>query len=145
MLLERYVSKRVIVAVVATVLVVLAVASISSWSLSQTVKATKLLVVAPTSFIDLGEPTELTIKAIDDLGNLDTVRNDQVKLSLKPVSYNKVMSELSSTSVTLQNGIGSVYISGNVPEVVDVVATWQDGPSPLKSSAVRLFVGLGEE
>ncbi|MBS7623407.1 hypothetical protein KEJ39_07015 [Candidatus Bathyarchaeota archaeon] len=142
MFLRGYISRR---AIVAAALVISVVLSISPTLFSPTVKATKLLVVAPTSFIDLGEPTELTLKAIDELGNLDADRDDLVELSLKPVSYSKAMAELSSTSVTLRNGIGHVHILGNVPEVVDVVATWRDGRSPLESSSVRLFIGIGEE
>lgn len=112
---------------------------------SHTVKATKLLVVSPTAFMDLGEPTEMIVKAIDDAGNLDATRNDLVELSVRSISHNTSTARLSATSIRLQNGAGSVYVVGDIAEVVDVTATWKDGPSPLKPSAVRLFIGIGEE
>jgi hypothetical protein len=62
----------------------------------------------------------LTIKAIDDAGNLDTTRNDIVELYLTSVSYDKPMAQLTTKKIQLMGGIGSAYIQGEVPEVVDI-------------------------
>lgn len=131
---------------VALVALVVVVASFFSLFASpHDVRATRLSLVAETSFIDLGEPAELTLRAIDDSGRLDTSREDLVKLSLRSLSYNVSAAKLSATSTRLEKGVGSVYILGNLAEVVDVTVTWKEGQSALKSFTLRLFVGIGEE
>jgi len=119
--------------------------SVSLYVTSQTIKATKLLIVSPSSFIDLDKNTEITIKAIDNSGTIDKNRNDLVELTLRSVSRNESMAKLSSTSVKLDKGIGLAYIRGRIAEVVDVKVSWKEGTSPLESSTVRLYIGIGEE
>ena len=119
--------------------------SVSLYVTSQTIKATKLLIVSPSGFIDLDENTELTIKAIDNSGNIDKNRNDLVELTLRSVTRNESMAKLSSTSVKLDKGIGLAYIRGRIAEVVDVKVSWKEGTLPLESSTVRLYIGIGEE
>lgn len=119
--------------------------SVSLHVTSQTIKATKLLIVSPSGFIDLDENTELTIKAIDNSGNIDKNRNDLVELTLRSVTRNESMAKLSSTSVKLDKGIGLAYIRGRIAEVVDVKVSWKEGTLPLESSTVRLYIGIGEE
>lgn len=119
--------------------------SVSLYVTSQTIKATKLLIVSPSGFIDLDENTELTIKAIDNYGNVDKNRNDLVELTLRSVTRNESMAKLSSTSVKLDKGIGLAYIRGRIAEVVDVKVSWKEGTLPLESSTVRLYIGIGEE
>lgn len=108
-------------------------------------QATKLIVVASTTFIPLDKPVELTIKAIDDAGNLDATRDDIVELYLTSVSYDKPLAKLTAKKIQLINGISSVYIQGEVPEVVNITVQWKEGKSPLKSSKLHLFMGIGEE
>lgn len=108
-------------------------------------KATRLLLVAPTSFVHLGQRTELTIKAIDDAGNLDKTRSDFVELNLRSLSYSMSTAKLSAPIIRLENGVGSDYISSNIAEVVDVTVTWKEGQYSLRSFAIRLFIGIGEE
>ena len=131
--------------VLAAMSVALAVGSLLFVGFSHTVKATKLLVIAPTSFMDLDEHVEITVKAIDNAGNIDVTRNDLVELGVRSVSRNVSMARLSATSIKLQNGVGSAYVVGDIAEVVDVTAIWREGPSPLKPSTARLFIGIGEE
>ncbi|MCJ7761065.1 hypothetical protein MUP59_08015 [Candidatus Bathyarchaeota archaeon] len=119
--------------------------SVSLYVTSQTIKATKLLIVSPSGFIDLDKNTEITIKAIDNSGTIDKNRNDLVELTLRSVSRNESMAKLSSTSVKLDKGIGLAYIRGRIAEVVDVKVSWKEGISPLESSTVRLYIGIGEE
>lgn len=128
-----------------SVALALVVGSLIFVSFSHTVKATKLLVISPTSFMDLSEHVEITVKAIDDAGNIDVMRNDLVELSARSVSRNTSMAKLSATSIELRNGVGSVYVVSDMAEVVDVTAIWKEGASPLKPSTVRLFIGIGEE
>ena len=119
--------------------------SVSLYVTSQTIKATKLLIVSPSGFIDLDKNTEITIKAIDNSGTIDKNRNDLVELTLRSVSRNESMAKLSSTSVKLDKGIGLAYIRGRIAEVVDVKVSWKEGTLPLESSTVRLYIGIGEE
>jgi len=141
--LSRIISKRLGVTLVA--LVVVAASFFPLFAGPHDVRATRLSLVAETSFIGLSEPTELTLRAIDDSGRLDTSREDLVELSLKSLSYNVSAAKLSATSTRLEEGVGSVYIQGSLAEVVDVTVTWKGGQSALKSFTLRLFVGIGEE
>jgi len=127
------------------VLILLLAVSVSLYVTSQTIKATKLLIVSRSGFIELDENTELTIKAIDNSGNIDKSRNDLVELTLRSVSRNESMAKLSSASVKLDRGVGLAYIRGRIAEVVDVKVSWKEGTSPLESSTVRLYIGIGEE
>ena len=128
------------------IILVIAIAVITSLSfIPRDSQATKLVVVASTTFIPLDKPVKLTIKAIDDAGNLDTTRNDIVELYLTSVSYDKPMAQLTVKKIQLMDGIGSAYIQGEVPEVVDITVQWKEGKSPLVSSKLHLFMGIGEE
>lgn len=128
------------------IILVTAIAVITSLSfIPRDSQATKLVVVASTTFIPLDKPVKLTIKAIDDAGNLDTTRNDIVELYLTSVSYDKPMVQLTVKKIQLMDGIGSAYIQGEVPEVVDITVQWKEGKSPLESSKLHLFMGIGEE
>jgi hypothetical protein len=128
------------------IIVVTAILVITSLSfVPRDSQATKLVVVASTTFIPLDKPVKLTVKAIDDAGNLDTTRNDIVELYLTSVSYDKPMAQLTAKKIQLMDGIGSAYIQGEVPEVVDITVQWKEGKSPLESSKLHLFMGIGEE
>jgi hypothetical protein len=141
--LKGILANRTFIALAA--LILLLTVSVSLHVTSQTIKATKLLIVSPSGFIDLDENTELTIKAIDNSGNIDKNRNDLVELTLRSVTRNESMAKLSSTSVKLDKGIGLAYIRGRIAEVVDVKVSWKEGTLPLESSTVRLYIGIGEE
>jgi len=141
--LKGILSNRTFIAL--AVLILLLTVSVSLYVTPQTIKATKLLIVSPSGFIDLDKNTEITIKAIDNSGTIDKNRNDLVELTLRSVSRNESMAKLSSTSVKLDKGIGLAYIRGRIAEVVDVKVSWKEGISPLESSTVRLYIGIGEE
>jgi hypothetical protein len=116
--LKGILSNRIFIAL--AVLILLLTVSVSLYVTSQTIKATKLLIVSPSGFIDLDKNTEITIKAIDNSGTIDKNRNDLVELTLRSVSRNESMAKLSSTSVKLDKGIGLAYIRGRIAEVVDL-------------------------
>ena|GEM_PF-4066330 len=141
--MKGIISNRTFIAL--AVLILLLAVSVSLYVTSQTIKATKLLIVSRSGFIELDENTELTIKAIDNSGNIDKSRNDLVELTLRSVSRNESMAKLSSASVKLDRGVGLAYIRGRIAEVVDVKVSWKEGTSPLESSTVRLYIGIGEE
>lgn len=128
------------------IILVTSLVVITSFSIIlQDSRATKLVVVASTTFIPLDKPVKLTIKAIDDAGNLDTTRSDIVELYLTSVSYDKPMAKLNPRRIQLINGTGTAFIQGKVAEVVEVTIHWKEGKSPLESSKLHLFIGIGEE
>ena len=88
---------------------------------------------------------KLTIKAVDYRGKIDLTRNDVVELSLTSASYGKPSAQLSAKKIQLKDGIGSAYIQGEVPEVVDITVKWKKGKSQLESYKLQLFIGIGEE
>jgi hypothetical protein len=132
-------------AVFIIILLLILVSAITLSFIPQDSQATKLVVVASTTFIPLDKPVKLTIKAIDESGNVDITRNDIVELYLTSVSYDKSSAKLTTKKIQLIEGIGSVYIQGEVPEVVDITVQWKEGKSPLESSKLHLFMGIGEE
>jgi hypothetical protein len=138
--LTRILTKRFGVTIVALAVVVTSFSSLLA--IPHSVRATRLLLVAPTSFVHLGQRTELTIKAIDDSGNLDKTRSDFAELSLRSLSYSISTAKLSATIIRLEKGVGSVYILSNIAEVVDVTVTWKEGQSSLRSFTIRLFIGI---
>ena len=127
------------------ILVTVLAVIISYFFIPRDTQATKLVVVASTTFIPLDKPVKLTIKAVDDTGKLDTTRNDVVELYLTSVSYDKPSAQLTENKIQLTDGIGSVYIQGKIPEVIDITVQWKEGKSPLESYKVHLFMGIGEE
>jgi hypothetical protein len=141
--MDKLKRKRVIFIVIILVIFLIVIISLSF--IPQDSQATKLIIVASTTFIPLDKPVELTIKAVDDTGKLDDTRNDFIELSLTSVSYDKSSAKLTTNNIQLRNGIGSVYIQGEVPEVVDITVQWIEGKSPLESYKLHLFMGIGEE
>ena len=137
--------KRKAVLVFTIILITVLAAIILFFFIPQDSQATKLVVVASTTFIPLDKPVKLTIKAIDDTGKIDSTRNDFVELYLTSVSYDKPSAQLSTNKIRLIDGIGSVYIQGEVPEVVDITVQWKKGKSPLEPYNLHLFMGIGEE
>ncbi|WP_455368707.1 hypothetical protein [[Eubacterium] cellulosolvens] len=137
--------KRKSIVVFAIILVTVLAVIISYFFVPQDSKATKLIVVTSTTFIPLDKPVKLTIKVVDDTGKLDASRNDVVELSLTSVSYDKPSAHLSTKKIQLLEGIGSVYIQGEIPEVIDITVQWKEGKSPLESYKLHLFMGIGEE
>ncbi|OGD54730.1 hypothetical protein A3K80_00855 [Candidatus Bathyarchaeota archaeon RBG_13_38_9] len=131
--------------VVFVIILVTALVIISISLVPQDSQATKLIVVSSTTFIPLDKPVKLTIKAIDYEGHIDATRDDIIELYLTSVSYDKPMAKLNPRRIQLINGTGSAYIEGKVAEVVDVTIHWKEGISPLVSSKLHLFIGIGEE
>jgi hypothetical protein len=141
--LDKLKRKPVTLFVIILVIFLVVITSLSF--IPQDSQATKLIVVASTTFIPLDKPVKLTIKAVDDTGKLDATRKDVVELSLTSVSYDHPSAQLNTNKIQLIDGIGTVYIQGEVAEVVDITVQWKEGESPLKSYKLHLFMGIGEE
>jgi hypothetical protein len=107
--------------------------------------ATKLMILHEGYNIELGKPTELTVRAVDDEGLVDTSRDDLVQLNITSLSYISTRSELSATTLRLQNGSATAFIIGRATEMVRITAEWKEGRSELKSALVVLSVGVGGE
>jgi len=137
--------KRKPVTLFVIILLIFLAVIISLSFIPQDSQATKLIVVASTTFIPLDKPLKLTIKAVDDTGRLDATRNDVVELSVTSVSYDQPSAQLNTNKIQLIDGTVSVYIQGEMPEVVDITVQWKEGESPLESYKLHLFMGIGEE
>jgi hypothetical protein len=107
--------------------------------------ATKLLFVHEGYQVELDREWHLIIKAVNDNGTIDPTRDDLVEINLTSISYMKTRSEISATTVRLQNGTATVHFIGHAQEVVRVTVTWKEGKSELKPAMVLLNVGVGGE
>ena len=108
-------------------------------------EATRLLVAHEGYQVELDKPWELYIKAVNDQGLLDTSRDDLIEIEVKSISYMESRSEISATSLRLQNGTATIIFIGHAQELVSVTANWKEGKSELKSGMVTLHVGVGGE
>ncbi|MBS7623152.1 hypothetical protein KEJ39_05700 [Candidatus Bathyarchaeota archaeon] len=107
--------------------------------------ATKLMILHEGYNIELGKPTELTVRAVNEEGLVDTSRDDLVQLNITSLSYMSTHSELSATTLRLQNGSATAFVIGRATEMVRITAEWKEGRSELKSALVVLSVGVGGE
>ncbi|MEM3003788.1 MAG: hypothetical protein QXO25_00010 [Candidatus Bathyarchaeia archaeon] len=107
--------------------------------------ATRLMIFHEGYNIELGRPTELTVRAVNEEGLVDTSRDDLVQLNITSLSYMSTRSELSPTTLRLQNGSATAFLIGRATEMVRITAEWKDGRSELKSALVVLNVGVGGE
>jgi hypothetical protein len=107
--------------------------------------ATKLLFVHEGYQVELDREWHLIIKAVNDNGTVDPTRDDLVEINLTSISYMKTRSEISATTIRLQNGTATVHFIGHAQEVVRVTVTWKEGKSELKPAIVLLNVGIGGE
>lgn len=107
--------------------------------------ATKLMIFQEGYNIEPDRTVELTIRAVDEEGSVDTDREDLVELNITSLSYITTRSELSSTTLKLQNGTATVLFTGHATEMVRVTANWKDGKSELKPGMLIIHVGVGGE
>ena len=111
------------------------------------IEASKLVLLGPSEYTR-GVVTELTIKAVDNEGIVDTNRSDLIRISLDPSSHAQLgFSDLSgttwSTSLTirLEAGQRKVTFLDKQDEKVRVAVEWREGKSPLKPDAIELNSG----
>ena len=107
--------------------------------------ATRLLLVHEGYQVELEREWHLIIKAVNDNGTIDPTRDDVVEINLTSINYLNTRSEISATTVRLQNGTAIVHFIGHAQEVVLVNVTWKEGKSELKPAMVMLNVGVGGE
>lgn len=94
-------------------------------------EAIGLKLVVP-SMIPTFRETNLKLYAINEIGQIDTTRNDTIALSLSDVSC----AELNTTNVILKNGEATIKIIGKTSKSVVVVATWISGENYLQPAKI---------
>ena len=95
--------------------------------------ATRLEIDAPET-VDVGSVATVTIRAVDENGNLDTRRTDVVDLSLNKGAR----ARLSISTVELKGGEVAVTITDSFAETVVLTATARLGYSLLESDSVTI-------
>ena len=100
------------------------------------VKATSLYLATDKQVINLGEKIRITIMAMDDDGNIDSSRNDLVKISTNPESR----AILSQSKVKLESGRAYVTLVDEYQETIVLTVRWVNGSSSLKDDVVLIKV-----
>jgi len=95
--------------------------------------ATRLEIDAPET-VDLGSVATVTIRAVDENGNLDTRRTDVVELFLNKGAR----ARLSISKFELKEGEATLTITDNFAEVVVLTATASLGYSALEPDSVTI-------
>ena len=111
------------------------------------IEASKLVIVKPSE-IPLGSEVELTIKAVNDEGLLDTKRDDLVKIYLHPnshaqIGYSKTSKIIWSDSLLLklENGLRKIKLKDPEFERIRISVEWIEGKTQLDSVHVQLYIG----
>jgi hypothetical protein len=111
------------------------------------IEASKLVLLGPSEYTR-EVVTELTIKAVDNEGVVDSNRSDLIRISLDPSSHAQVgFSDLSGTTwsssltIRLEAGQRKVTFLDKQDEKVRVAVEWLEGKSPLKPDAIELNSG----
>ena len=107
--------------------------------------ATRLVIFHEGYNIELDRSSPLSIRAVDNTGEIDASRDDIVELNLTSLSYMKTQAKLSTTTVKLENGTAQVFVIGTKTELVRITVNWKSGRSELKSSMLTLHMGVGGE
>jgi len=91
---------------------------------------------------------ELTIKAVDNEGIVDSSRSDLIRISLDPSSHAQLgFSDQSGTTwsssltTRLEAGQRKVTFLDRQDEKVRVAVEWLEGKSPLKPAVIELYSG----
>lgn len=75
---------------------------------------------------------QIIVTAVDETGNLDTKRDDEVELSFEGATSSK----LTQSRVKLENGEARVGIEVLLKESSFLKAKWISGPTPLRDTKV---------
>ena len=103
--------------------------------------ATKLVIVYERIHIGVDDPTEITIRAVNDEGIIDTSRDDLLQLNVTPFSYQTCRAELSTYTLRLKNGTATAVLVGEAMEMVKLTVTWKDDKSELRSNTITIQTG----
>jgi len=95
--------------------------------------------------IEVGRSSPLSIRAVDNTGEIDVSRDDLVELNLTSLSYMRTAAKLSTTTLKLENGTAQLFIIGTTTEVVRITVNWKSGRSELKSGMLTIHIGVGGE
>jgi len=116
-------------------------------SSAPTIEATKLTILGPSEY-NLVTEAELTIKAVDDVGTVDSSRSDLIRISTDPRSHARIgISSPSgiiwsgSLTLNLEVGLRRVKFLDRESEKVLVLVEWLEGKSPLTSDAIEISCG----
>lgn len=111
------------------------------------IEASKLVFLGPSEY-PRDVVAELTIKAVDDEGIVDSNRSDLIRISVDPGSHaqlgfsdQKGTTWSSSLTVRLEAGRCKIKFLDRQDENVRVAVEWLDGKSPLKSDVIELYSG----
>jgi hypothetical protein len=107
--------------------------------------ATRLVIFCEGYNIEVDRSSPLSIRAVDNKGEIDASRGDLVELNLTSLSYLKSAAKLSTTTIRLENGTAQVFVIGTTTELVRITVNWKSGKSELKSGMVTLHMGVGGE
>jgi hypothetical protein len=107
--------------------------------------ATRLMIFHEGYNVEQDKTVELTIRAVDNDGAIDTSRNDTLELNATSLSYANTRSELGASKLRLQGGVAKVTFIGHAQEMVRITVNWEDGKSELKSGMITIHVGIGGE
>jgi len=105
---------------------------------------TKLMIVYECIHVGVNDPAEITVRAVDDEGIIDTSRDDLIQLNITSLSYPNCRAELSTSTLTLKNGTVTVILTGQAMEMVKITVSWKEGESELKPNVAILQVGSFE-
>lgn len=116
-------------------------------SSTPSIEATKLTILGPSEYRLVTE-AELTIKAVDDEGTVDSNRSDLIRISTDPRSHAQLgissasgIIWSSSLTLNLEAGLCKVKFLDSKSEKVLVSVEWLEGESPLMSDAIELSCG----
>jgi hypothetical protein len=111
------------------------------------IEASKLVLLGPSEY-SRDVVAELTIKAVDNEGIVDSSRSDLIRVSLDPSSHAQLgFSDQSGTTwsssltIRLEAGQRKVTFLDKQDEKVRVAVEWLEGKSPLKPDVIELYSG----
>jgi DNA/RNA endonuclease YhcR with UshA esterase domain len=106
--------------------------------------ATRLIIVYERVHVGVGERKELSVRAVDDDGVIDRSRDDLVNIEVTSLNYRNCLTRLDASTIRLQNGTGSVTLTGTAMEMLRLTAVWREGRSELRSGETLIQVGCFE-
>jgi len=106
--------------------------------------ATRLIIVYERVHVGVDETKEITIRAVDDYGVIDTNRDDLLEVRVTSLSSENCLTRLSASTIRLQNGTAIVTLTGTTAEMLVLTVTWKGGRSELRSGETLLQVGSFE-
>ncbi len=106
--------------------------------------ATRLIIVYERAHVGVGESKEITIRAVDNDGVIDTNRDDLVEVRATSINYKNCLARLDASTIKLQNGTATVTLMGTAMEALRLTVIWKEGRSELRSGETLIQVGSFE-